>query len=274
MPARRAVLSGDATIQSGVEVTIAAGSALSAAAGSHLIVQGTLVVDGTADATVSMIPDDGAASWGGVVVESGGAATIRWATGTKVDTLMDCKSGATTCLLERIDFEAVAKIVVAAGTATLKESRIVDMSNAAVSVTGGGNLTVVDSELMTSTHDLVVASGGTLLVEYSNIGGTVDTFEHCNLHIGSADSLTIRYSNITTGVYGMMIGGVSGAVVNYNNFTDNDADQDVSEVGTVANADFRFNYWSQTAPEAPNLGPQYNLEDPAGSPVAEAGPRI
>ena len=231
-------------------------------------------MDGTAESTVSMIPAEGAATWGGVVVESGGAATIRWATGTGVDTLMDCKAGAATCLLERIDFETVSKIVVAAGTATLKESRIVDMNNAAVSVTGGGNLTVVDSELMTSTHDLVVASGGTLLVEYSTIGGTVDTYEHCNLHIGRADSLTIRYSIITTAVYGMMIGGVSGAVVNYNNFTANDANQDVSEVGTVADADFRFNYWSQTAPEAPNLGPQYDVASASASPVAEAGPRI
>ena len=179
---------------------------------------------------------------------------------------------AATCLLERIDFEVITRLVVASGTATLKESRVVDMSNAAVSVTSGGNLTVSDSELMTSTHDLVVASGGTLLVEYSTIGGTVDTYEHCNLHIGRADSLTIRYSNITTGVYGMMIGGITGAVVNYNNFTDNNANQDVNEVGTVADADFRYNFWSQGAPGY--LGPQYDVSSAAGSLVAEAGPRI
>jgi hypothetical protein len=264
-------LVADATIESGVELTIASGSSFTAAAGAKLIVQGTLLIDGAAGATVSMIPVEGGGDWGGVVVEAGGSATIRYATGTGVATLMDCEAGAATCLIERIDFEAVNKIMTAAATATVKESRIVDMSNGALSVTGDGNLTVVDSELMTSTHDLIVAAGGTLLVEYTTIGGTVDTYEHCNFHIGSADALTIRYSNILTGEYGMMIGGVSGAVVNYNNFEGNNPGNDVSEVGTVVDADFRYNFWDQGAP---TLGVQYDVSSPAGARVAEAGPRI
>jgi len=235
-------------------------------------VEGTLVVDGTADATVSMIQDDGATSWGGVVVQSGGSATIRYATGTKVDILMDCQAGAALCLLERIDFQGVSKIVTAAGTATLKESSIVDMANGAVSVSGDGNLTVQDTVLNTSTHDMVVASGGTLLVEYSDLGGTADTYEHCLFHIGSADAVTIRYNNISTGVYGMMIGGISGALVNHNNFEGNGSDTDVSEVGTVVNANFTENYWSQGAPT--QLGPQYDFDPDTGAHIAEAGPRI
>jgi hypothetical protein len=264
-------LTGNATVLPGVDIALAPGSELIAAAGSALTVRGSLSIEGAADSTVSILPEEGADGWVGIAVESGGRATIRHATGTKVATLIDCRAGATTCALEDIDFENVGKIVTAASTATLARARVVGMANGAVSVQTGGDLTVSDSELMTSTHDLVVATGGSLLVEYSNIGGTVDTYEHCNLHIGQADSLTIRYSNIVTAAFGMMIGGVDGAAVNYNNFQGNDPGRDIDPVGVVTNGDFRDNYWEQGAPAG--LGEEYDFSSPASAPIPEAGPR-
>jgi hypothetical protein len=70
----------------------------------------------------------------------------------------------------------------------------------------------------------------------------------------------------------MMIGGVSGALVNHNNFENNGTDKDVSEVGTVVDADFTENYWSQGAPAT--MGVQYDFDPDTGAHIAEAGPRI
>jgi hypothetical protein len=264
-------LTADATVLPGVSITIAPGSQLVASSGVALVVRGTLVVDGAADDAVSMAPQEGAPGWVGVRVEQGGSATIRHATGTKVAVLMDCRAGAATCALEDIDFEGIGKVLSAAATATLSRARGVDLSNGAVYVQGGGDVAVRDSELMASSGDVVVASGGRLLVEYSSIGGTVDTYEHCNVHVGGAESVVIRYSNIVTGTYGIMIGGTAGALINYNNFQGNGAGNDVDPVGTVTAADFRYNYWDQGAPIG--LGAEYDFSSPASAPVADAGPR-
>jgi hypothetical protein len=262
-------LAEDATIPAGTTVTFAAGSSFAGAAGKHLTVQGTLVVDGTADATVSMVADDDGDPWGGIIVASGGSATIHYATGTGVDELMDCQAGATTCALDHLDFTDVGGVVKAASIATLAASRVNGMENGAVTVTRGGSLTVSDTELMQSSHDLVTASGGALRVEYSAIGGTTGTFEHCNFHIGSADSLVITHTNIVTGVYGMMIGDVASPSITYNNWEGNTTD--VSPVGDPTGADFTHNYWAKGAPGS--LGPEYDFSSAETGPVADAGPR-
>jgi len=263
-------LAGNTTIAPDVDVVIEAGSSVSAAAGAKLIVQGTLLIDGTADATVSMMPDDVAAPWGGVVAESGGSVTMRYVTGTAVQTLLACKSGAVTCELDRLDLTDVGAVIQAASTATLKASRVQGMSNGAINVSAGGTLTVSDSDFSESSHDLVTASGGNLIVEYTNIGGTIDTYEHCNLHVGYADSLTITRSNIVTGAYGIMIGDVADASITYNNWEGND--EDVSPVGEPTNADFTHNWWGGHDP--PTLGGNYDFTSEESVRVEDAGPRI
>src|SRR6266545_2087886 len=261
-------VTGQATILEDVDIAIAPGSQIIAADGASLSVRGSLLVDGTADQTVSMLPAEGAAAWKGIVAEAGGSVTIRYATGTLVATLLTCKADAATCALERIDFEHVGNIINALATATLVESRVVDMANGAVYVRDAGDLTIRDTELMQSNGDIVVAGGGRLLVEYSNIGGTVDTYEHCNLHIGKADAATIRYSNIVTGTYGMMIGSVDGAVVNYNNFQGNNVDINQVDAAVTA-ADFRYNYWDKGAPIS--LGPEYDFSSAAPAQLTGTG---
>jgi hypothetical protein len=217
-----------------------------------------------------MIPDPGASSWGGIAVDAGGSAAIRYVTGTEVDALMTCRAGALACELERIDFEDVGTIIRAASAASLVESRVSGMANGAVHVASGGDLTVSDTELSQSSHDLVTASGGHLTIEHTTIGGTIDTYEHCNLHIGSADSLTITRSNIVTGVYGIMIGNVNSARINYNNWEGNT--NDVSPMGSPTDADFTHNYWGKGS--APSLGGEYDFTSLEPDRVADAGPRI
>jgi hypothetical protein len=264
-------LTAKASIPAGAEVVIAAGSEIVAADGASLSVAGSLLVDGSADQTVSIEPEEGSAGWVGIAAESSGQVTIRHATGSKVATLLNCKAGAATCALQRVDFTDVGRIVSTTATATLAESRVVKMENGGVYVNPGGNLTVSDTELNTSLGDIVVAAGGTLVVEYSTIGGTLDTYEHCQLHVGRADSLTVRYSNIITGKYGMMIGGVAGAVVNYNNFEGNDP-TDIDPLGQVTGADFRHNFWDKGAPTS--LGGEFDVSAAEPAHIDQAGPRI
>jgi len=68
----------------------------------------------------------------------------------------------------------------------------------------------------------------------------------------------------------MMLGGTNGAVMQYNNFVENDAGQDISEVGVNTLVDLRYNYWDQGAPA---LGAAYDVSMPAAARIADAGPR-
>ncbi len=263
-------LDGQTIIAPGVEVVIESGSAVTASAGSSIRVQGTLLVDGVAGSTVSIVPAEGAASWSGVVAESGGAVTMRYVTGTGVDTLLVCAAGAVTCELDHLDLEDVGGVIQAASIASITASRVQGMSNGAIHVSSGGDLNVSDCDFSQSDHDLVTASGGHLTVQYTNIGGTIDTYEHCNMHIGSADSLVVTHSNIVTGAYGIMIGDVAGPSLTYNNWEGNE--RDVSPVGEPTSADFTHNYWGGGDP--PTLGGNYDFSDEETARLEDTGPRL
>jgi hypothetical protein len=269
-----ATLSAAATIEPGVTVTFAAGSSLTAANAAVLTVRGTLHVDGTAAAPVAMNPVEGAAAWNGIAVESGGAARLSYATGAKVATLLHCQAGVVECTLERIDFQGIGKLLITAAPSTVKESTVTDMAGGGVVTQAGADLTVVDTVLYNSQGDLVVTSGGRLTVEYSEIGAAVGGYDHCNFHIGQAEAVTIRNSNIPDGIYAFMIGNVAGAVISGNNFTGNGTD--IDEVGVVTAADFSGNYWSGGAPTftAGIDQSNYDVSNPVTAPIATAGPRI
>lgn len=262
-------ISGDLTVGAGVTLTISAGAAVSVADGKQITVQGTLLVDGTADATVSLLPDDGAASWRGITVAPGGAATLRYATGTQVATLLTCEAGAVTCELERDTFDGVGDVLANHATAEIKESQFSDMAGGGVYM-DAGSLHIVDSSIQTSSGDIIVISGGNLAVEYSSVGGS--DYEHCNFHINRADSLSITHSDVSNGVYGIMIGTVDGADLEYDNWEGNGTGTDVEEIGTTTSADFSHGFWSQGAPT--NLGDEFDVSAPADVHIDDAGPRI
>ncbi len=246
-------------------VTVTAGTAITARDGVSLRVHGTLEVIGTADAPVSMLP--AAMTWAGIVVESGGAASLAYVEGTDVATLLYCHAGALQCDLDHVDFTGISQAIIAEGPALVTASRFVEIANGGLTVRTGGNLTVRDSYILTSQGDLIVANGGTLTIEYSEIGDTLGSYDHCDLHINGG-TISITRSNIIEGVYGMMLGGTDGAVFNYNNWMGNDTD--ISEVGTNTAVNAQHNYWANGAPA---LGAAYDvsLEEPA--PITDAGPR-
>jgi len=264
-------MTGDATIKPGVKITVTAGTTFTAAQNALLRVEGELVFDGTVAAPITMNPSEGAGGWGGIVAESGGKVTLRNVTGTQVATLVNCGTGAISCDLEGVNFVDLGKVIDTKAPSTLSKSDVSQMANGGVVVGTGGDLHIVDSKIWTSTHDIIIQNGGDLLIEYSEVGGANMSYEHCDLHIGSANSFTLRYSNIVSAIYGIMLGGTNNAVIQYNNFTQNDPGKDVSPIGTNTNVDMRYNYWDKGAPD---LGAEYNAADPALAAIPEAGPRL
>lgn len=262
-------ISADATINPGVTVTVTPGTEITARNGVGLRVQGTLDVLGTAAAPVSMIPTADALTWSGIVADPGGSVHVDYATGTDVAVLLYCHDGAILCHLDHLDFTGISQAIVAEDLALMTNSRVVDIANGGLTVRGpAGDLTVRDSYVMTSSGDLIVQQGGSLLVEYSEIGDTQGSYDHCNFHISSAGSLTITKTNIINGVVGMMIGGTTGASITGNNWMGNDSD--VQEVGDNLTVDMTGNYWLNGAPV---LGPDYDVSNPALEQILDAGPR-
>jgi hypothetical protein len=260
---------GNATIEDGVTVTVTAGAAIEVKDGLTLRVKGTLRVEGTEANKVTFLPTADALTWAGIVADSGGAVSLAYVEGTDVATLVYCHEGAT-CDLDHVVFDSLGKALVAEGIATMTKSHISKVQNGGVTVSGTGDLTITDSYLLTSSGDLIVQNGGSLVIDHSEIGETTGSYEHCDLHIGSAGTLRITRSNIRSGVYGMMLGGTDGAVMQYNNWVENDAGNDISEVGINTAVDLRYNYWDQGAP---TLGAAYDTSMPAAARITDAGPR-
>jgi len=261
-------VTANATIEAGVTVTVSAGAAIEAKDGVTLRVKGTLRVEGTEAAKVTFLPTTDALTWAGIVADAGGTVDLAYVEGTDVATLVYCHTGAT-CDLDHVVFDDLGKALVVEGTATLTKSRISKVQNGGISVSNG-DLTITDSFMLTSTGDVIVQNGGSLVIDHSEVGEAMGSYEHCDLHVGSATTLRITYSNIHSGVYGMMLGGTSGAVMQYNNWTENGAGTDLSEVGVNTNVDLRFSYWDQGAP---NLGAAYNVASASPTRIADAGPR-
>lgn len=261
-------ITANATIEAGVTVTVSAGAAIEAKDGVTLRVKGTLRVEGTDAAKVTFLPTADALTWAGIVADAGGTVDLAYVEGTDVATLVYCHAGAT-CDLDHVVFDDLGKALVVEGTATLTKSRISKVQNGGITVSNG-DLTITDSYMLTSSGDVIVQNGGSLVIDHSEVGEAMGSYEHCDLHVGSAATLRITYSNIHSGVYGLMLGGTSGAVMQYNNWTENGAGTDISEVGVNTNVDLRFNYWDQGAPA---LGAQYNVASASPTRIADAGPR-
>jgi hypothetical protein len=138
------------------------------------------------------------------------------------------------------------------------------------SISGTGTLKARDSEFSNTNGDLLVASGGTIDMQYSWLGepeGTTDT-THCDMHFeGSAPlNLTISHSNVSTSSYGIML--YAGNVdLTYNNWFGNsfDIDRQATGMGNLSNS-----YFKKGNPAASASLTQSNM---ATSMVADAGPR-
>lgn len=265
-------MTANTTIAAGVKVTIAPGTVFTAAAAAQLHVIGSLEVAGSKASPVTMEPAVATSPWAGIIADAGATVSVAYATGHHVSTLVYCHEGAT-CTLDHVEFSDLSVAFANEGTGAIKGSRISKVANGGVTVRAG-TLAITDSYVLTSSGDIIVQSGGALSIDYSEIGDAQGSYEHCDLHIGAAGSLSITHSNIRNGVYGMMIGGTTNAKIQYNNFLANGVapnGADIDPVGTNTGADFRFNYWDHGAPTA--LGAGYDFASPAAAAIVDAGPR-
>jgi hypothetical protein len=260
---------GETTIEAGATVTVQPGTNLTAKNGVTLRVHGALDVAGTAAAPVTMLPTADSTTWAGIVAHPGGSVRLAYAEGGAVASLLYCHAGAALCHLDHVEFTGLSNAVTAEGPALIEASRIVDIANGGLTIRGEGSLTVRDSYVLTSSGDLIVQNGGTLIVEYSEIGDTQGTYDHCNFHI-NAGTVSITRTNIVNGVVAMMLGGTNGAVIQYNNWLSNESE--IAPVGPNTAVDARYNYWEAGAPA--DLGADYDVGEVAAAPIADAGPRL
>src|SRR5262245_7064220 len=261
----KVTIGGNTNILAGVTVTVSPGAMIEAKAGATVRVAGTLKIAGTKAAGVTILPVQGTPTWPGFVADTGGNLSMTYAMGTNIATLVYCHTGAT-CALDHVEFSAMGNAVVAEGTATITASRLTQVANGGVTISNG-DLKIVDSYILTSQGDIIVQDGGKLDVTYSEVGDAQGSYEHCDFHINSAASLSITHSNIRNGVYGMMIGGTTNAILQYDNFLANTTDLD--PIGANTNADFSNSYFDKGAPTMAGG----NFANVATATVTDAGPR-
>jgi hypothetical protein len=238
-------VTGDVTIKAGATVTVAAGSHLSAGT-AGIVVEGTLLVQGAAGQIVTF--DAVSNSWTGIRVASGGHATIAYATITKAGTAIDCAAGAATCALDHVNITSNVRSGQFASVATIAYSTLEKTTSNGISVLNGANVTITDTHLTTAGGDIVVQNGGTLKIDYAEIGKVLDSYEHCGIHINAAESLIIEHTQLHSNVYGAMIGQTTNARINYSNWEQNGTD--IDDLGGNTGLDLKNNYWSGTPSSA------------------------
>ena len=261
-------ITGNVQIDPGVTVTVAAGTMIEGAQGATVHVQGTLQIQGTKDAVVTILPAQGVTTWPGFVADTGGTLSMSYAMGSNIATLTYCHTGAT-CTLDHVDFSMMGNAIVAEGTATINASRLSQVMNGGVTVSNG-DLKVVDSYVLTSQGDIIVMNGGSLDMQYSEVGDAQGSYEHCDFHINSASKLSIMHSNIRNGVYGMMIGGTTNAMVQYTNFIKNSTGDDIDPLSTNTTPNFEYDYFDQGIP---TTATGFDFANAATAMITDAGPR-
>lgn len=141
-------------------------------------------------------------------------------------------------------------------------------------MTTGGNAVVVDTKMSHASGDFIVMGGGSLDVQYSQIGLDADQVgdtTHCDLHFGgTGNTIKVTRSNISTTPYGLMFYGGTGADFTNNNWYGNQID--VSTQPGVQ-GDFTGSWFEDGAP-VPGAGATLvGLDAVSPTRLVDAGPR-
>jgi hypothetical protein len=136
-------------------------------------------------------------------------------------------------------------------------------------ISSTGKVTLVDSRLSHALGDLLVMSGGTLDMTYSEIGlATGKDTTHCNMHVSGAPTITAMHSTISAAAYGLMFYGGSNAKFQYTNWLGNTIDVE-TQPGAPVTGDFSDGYFAHT----PSTYAGFTMQNMATSIVTDAGVR-
>jgi hypothetical protein len=260
------------TIDSGKTVAICAGSVLTFGPSASLVVQGTLLVQGTASMPIRFIGEqENAGAWGGVTVYAGGAvvlthaeihdATIAFSTAVSAQYSLDhVVLGNSRLLLHLMSSGTVAHATMHA----LGEPQ-----------SSVGDAIVIDDaspHIVDSTADN--GSGGADLIQV-NGAASAPLFErmevsgsHCAFHFNESTNATIKSSYIHDTSYGLMVVYGTESLLTGNNFERNGVALGLCIGG--GNATFRGNYVDGTFTDSSCSA--LRNEEPAVSPIPGVGP--
>jgi len=118
-----------------------------------------------------------------------------------------------------------------------------------------------------SQGDFLVEDGGTVDVEFSNLGAEDGTNSHCNIHINSVSSFTFTHSNNAGSTFGLMLYGGSNTDFTHDNWLSNDTD---IEPGASGTGDFDEGYFPSGQPAGVQGSSFANL---SSSRLSDVGPR-
>jgi len=133
-------------------------------------------------------------------------------------------------------------------------------------------LEIIDSKMFKASGDYIVMNGGSINMQYSQLGpdqGETDT-THCNLHINSSTTVSILRNNIAGAPYGVMFYGGIGSNFQLNNWYGN-----MNDVDTQSGVEGNFSYsWFERG--APTAGPGAMIvaDELATAKITQAGPRL
>ena len=236
------IVQGDVTVLSGATLTIEPGVqvrfASSDASGSgldnsrvELIVDGTLLVNGTAGSPVQMVADSGTASntWYGVVVNSGGTATVSHAVSEHSIYGFRSAGDLTVTGLDS-DRHNTAGVYLTGGTASITDSLFTSGSYGIWS-TGGTTLDVAFTEIFdTTSHGIYVNTTGATTTTLDNL--TVYSVSGTGIYVvPSSGTPTVTVTDtITTNNSGYGVYRSSGTVNVANTLAWNNGSNDLQNV--------------------------------------------
>lgn len=203
----------------------------------------------------------------GVTVTVDPGANITVATGASIDV-----EGTLAVAGEKGNVATIASApgefwlgVQVAGTYTMSYG--VQSGGSIITMAPGASVTVTDSELSAALGDFLIMNGGSMDVEFSNVGLASGDHTHCNMHVNEAASITFTH-NVNRGVpYGLMLYAGTGANFTHNNWIGNVYDVEPQPAGTGS---FNESYFEKGIPPGVTGSTFDNL---ASAPLADVGPR-
>ncbi len=260
----------DTIVDLGATLTIASNSTITVATGKALKVYGHLEIPGvvvnTASTPTLFQPATG--QWNGILVRSGGTATLRniELRSASVGVRTDAGAGLTKVISAKMT--SVGAPLSFAGGGKACRVRI-DGTDGPVNA-NGGSVMLADGDYRDGSGDRILFSGnGSLALDHIIVGGTA---EHCLIH-GDGASLTVTKSILQNGVYSFMVSNLANAALHFN-VIDAAGGLTISSGTSTVNA--TENYWGQASfPGAPPAG--WDVSNPVPNAtdarVVDAGPR-